>query len=587
MPKSSLASKQFVSVLLLVMLGLAGSVNAREWTLPLEGPLCRDHVRVAPDGKAIVYLERTAEQPPPQKGPPVPANAVIWYYDLETKKPRQRLGKRDTAKNVYPVFFEPAAGGRWLATLVNKKSSALGSATAPATLLYIVDRQKTTSSQIARDMEHFFWSPADGTLVVSFQRDDEGTTRPIRRYDPKSGKWTDSKIHGTCWAESSDGRVGLYTVALDSVNRSTTNMLGEGKTHLAVIDRSGRVVRAFSHVADLVDTPRLSPNGKFVASAQFRLGQPSGADRFVAILSVETGAALSVPGHRDVLAVTNEGAAIVLDFDGDVNGGRQLAKLARDGRLKPIVKNATVAAASDKRIFYVASDAPRVLRSEELSGGPVDLFASDGKTTDDKYLDSISADRYLDSLEDSKRERKPNDAPVGVGDLRDFADPSEPVDPPVVSSGGTSPGTYKLSPQQRTLQKRLGYPQLFTIRFIEEKVGQKQISCRSEKWVYTAARTEFEFLDGECIGTKKLEARKQSRTVIANNPTQFVMGSSEKQIREKLGLSDLKPFRLKEAGMKDPLLKQVSLWTNGTLLLGFANDRLVQVQCLSRPLPKP
>jgi len=241
MPRNVLASTLIAMGSLLALFGIACGAGAGEWALPLKGTLCRDHVRVAADGKTIVYLERTAEQPPEQKGPPVPPNAVIWAHDLDGEKARQRLGKRDTSKAVYPVYFEPAPGGRWLATLVNRKTDALDPTAMPAALLYVVDRQEISSRQIAKDIEHFFWSPADGSLVVSLRRDSEGTTRPIRRYDPTSGKWTDSTIHGTCWAESDDGRVGLYTVALGSVKRPTTSMLGDNKTHLAVIDRTGRL----------------------------------------------------------------------------------------------------------------------------------------------------------------------------------------------------------------------------------------------------------------------------------------------------------------------------------------------------------
>ena len=65
-----------------------------------------------------------------------------------------------------------------------------------------------------------------------------------------------------------------------------------------------------------------------------------------------------------------------------LSGG--FGKLLRDGRVETLAKNVLVAASSGTEVFYVASDAPTLLRSIKPAVNPPGLFGAD-----DDYLDRM------------------------------------------------------------------------------------------------------------------------------------------------------------------------------------------------------
>ncbi|MEM9585748.1 MAG: ankyrin repeat domain-containing protein [Planctomycetota bacterium] len=146
---------------------------------------------------------------------------------------------------------------------------------------------------------------------------------------------------------------------------------------------------------------------------------------------------------------------------------------------------------------------------------------------------------------------------------------------------------YTLSESQSTIQSRLGDPDCFNILLIEEDLGTKVVRTRLEKWTYLRSGKLFAFVDGQCVSIKNIERPKfKSKIVAYYRPSQFYTSMTKQDVTKRLG-SHFKSLALQDHGFQNDGLRDLELLTDGTVTLGFQNDRLVSVQSIFRSLPKP
>ena len=145
---------------------------------------------------------------------------------------------------------------------------------------------------------------------------------------------------------------------------------------------------------------------------------------------------------------------------------------------------------------------------------------------------------------------------------------------------------YVLSSQQQKLQSRLGFPDLFNIMFVSETVGSKTINTRIERWAYFRGGKMFSFCDGECVLIEDLKLPVEVKgALIRYNPSQFTVGMTQVDLHRRFGADRFKQLSLAAKGFQNPLMRQMSFWSDGAVTLSFQDEQLIAVQALCT-LPK-
>ncbi len=145
---------------------------------------------------------------------------------------------------------------------------------------------------------------------------------------------------------------------------------------------------------------------------------------------------------------------------------------------------------------------------------------------------------------------------------------------------------YVLSSQQQMLERRAGYPDLFNIMFVSETVGTKTINTRIERWAYLRGGKMFSFCDGECVSIKDLKLPGEVKgALVRYNPSQFEAGMTQVGIHRRFGADRFRQLSLAAKGFQNPLMRQMSFWSDGAVTLSFQDEQLIAVQALCT-LPK-
>ncbi|MEQ9410299.1 MAG: ankyrin repeat domain-containing protein [Fuerstiella sp.] len=243
--------------------------------------------------------------------------------------------------------------------------------------------------------------------------------------------------------------------------------------------------------------------------------------------------------HRAETTIRNKSSQIPADFTTDMALRRMLADAET---LQPIVENDTMPQNSNKvRIIVIGEDG----KSREID------FDSLGKPG---QLNPAGVD--------------PDWNPGGITDFES----GEP---------------YQLSTQQSLLKQKLGNPDFFNIVLIADDLGTRVINTRLEKWVYARGGKMFSFCDGECTKIVDFEPPEfKNKTVVHYRPTQFAAGMTQADIEKRFG-SQFRRKSLSEMNIRSADLKALEYWSDGTVTLGFAQQKLILVQASCRSIPRP
>jgi len=177
-------------------------------------------------------------------------------------------------------------------------------------------------------------------------------------------------------------------------------------------------------------------------------------------------------------------------------------------------------------------------------------------------------------------------APGGV------SPPIDPMLPPNGDDGNpfqvVGPGEAPLSRHQEMVRQRLGFPDFFNLTLLEDDLGTKTVNTRIEEWIYLRGGKVFRFCDGGCVDIDDFEpATDMPKTVVHYKPTQFVAGMTVADIEAHFGRDHFQRASFKDLGIESELLHDLEYLANGSLRLGFYQDRLMLVQATFRILPRP
>lgn len=348
-----LSFRTFFSVIFGVMATAVPS-QGMDWPLPTKGRVCRDSFAVSSNGQWVVYLEEHDQQPPPRRGPPFPANATIWAYNLGDQTAIQ-LGQRLPGKGAFLYFCYPDRSGDFFAAVVHRLTDPSFPSSHNEPAVYIVDLAKESSHLIAEDILRVVWSVDQGTLVVS-SAEQEQVKQRVRSYDPRTQKWSQLPIFGICWAMSENGRKGLFSVAPDSIGQ--TEQVAINQDVLAVMTSEGNLIRSLAFIEEYMNPPVVSGDFRFMA-----VKRQVGFSGSVAIVDLDGDSDFLVEfrGEYELVGITNGGQAVVMVPGPSFESPRTLRLLSRNGSMSELATNVEVAAVVGEKVYYISGFSPNSL----------------------------------------------------------------------------------------------------------------------------------------------------------------------------------------------------------------------------------